>query len=156
MEAHFRKGAKLFCLITGDIRFSVFWRFWMCFFWFFDCRFWPREGFHRLPRPGGIDSGRIWAWTDPPRPDSLPKPLFLVLISSTNPHFGPILFYLSRQRCFFWIFWRVPRAAPSKVSMFRFRERSSGRMRGQLCSNKFQNLVQRAVFCLESRTAFIF
>ena len=29
-------------------------------------------------------------------------------------------------------------------------------MRGHLCSNKFQNLVWRAVFCLESRAVFIF
>ena len=86
MKLIFRNGAKLFSLITGKHWFSDFWRFWH--FWFFYGRFGTREGFHRLPRPGGIDSGRIWARTDPPRPDSLPKPPFLVLISSTNSHFG--------------------------------------------------------------------
>ena len=70
---------------------------------------------------------------------------------------GPnFVFDLSRQRCIFWIFWPIPREAPSKVSMFAFRERSRGSMRGQLCSNKFQNLVRRVVFWSESGKAFIF
>ena len=54
-------------------------------FWMFYGRFGPREGFHRLPRTCGINSGRIWDRTDPPRPDSLPKPPFSPLLGLLFP-----------------------------------------------------------------------
>ena len=89
-------------------------------------------------------------------PIHCPTPRFLVLISCTDPTSANFCSWPFSLTVAFLIFLPIPRDAPSKVSMFRFRERSRGPMRGQLCSNKFQNLVRRAVFCLESRTAFIF
>ena len=47
----------------------------LCFgiFCFFTTVFCPARGFKGFPDPVGIDSDQIWAQTDPPRPNSLPK-----------------------------------------------------------------------------------
>jgi len=54
---------------TGKIIFFEF----LIFFDFFTAVFGPARGFKGFLDPTGIDSDQIWAKTDPPRPNSLPK-----------------------------------------------------------------------------------